>query len=983
MISSVTKNLDNVSVINKDITDLKMSVEALSENQENFAETIRDLPSFDSIMTNVDAKIKAMKEQQKKIDERQDKQKASSSEISDVLERIYQLESSAEYQDTLVTNIDKLSERLGSLEKKVADNKDLKDLTKKITQMETKLQDNTGNDNDLSYVVEQLQDSVGEALSAIPKLAKLEKKVDNNHESLEKTCKNLDNKIEGLQSDLKVQKNDLNLINSKFDDKPLFGKPEKEEKGDNKLFEAFKKENMDDISRLDNNIEILQSQIEEIQENCFKKIGELKVEMSKADEQIKRALQQINKMSIEDTNATFREIMDIKNEIIEISHKMDEKMKKMGKEEDKKQEDVLNEIAKIYKIINEKHEHVSSSIKKLQTTEESFSPFGKTEAKPAKPTTVASDDSNEKIKKQFEAFKSESAKEKEAEVAKFTKIAKEIRDTKEDFETLLKKELDKAQKDDIKRYNELHDEIKKIHKVIKDNKEDVAASFEKFQAPDEGFSPFGKPAAKKEAPKAEVSDKKHDQFKKEFEAFKSETSKEKEAEVAKFTKIAKEIRDTKEAFETLLKKELDKAQKDDIKRYNELHDEIKKMHKVIKDNKEDVVASFEKFQAPDEGFSPFGKPAAKKDAPKAEVSDKKQDQFKKEFEAFKSETAKEMEAEKTQFTKFSKELKDSKTHLETLLKKEVEKTSTLEAKHYKELTLEIEKLYSFIDKKHEVVSASIKKMETAEFSPFGKKEAPKEDKKEEFSAFGKKHDEMQKELALLKTQSVKAKESEKANLEAMVKEIKENRKEVENIVKKEVEKAEKKEEKNNLALLAEIEKIYKLINEKHDHLSSTLKKIETSSSEGFSPFGKKEDKKEDKKEVGFSAFEDAKKGLQKEFEIFKSENAKDKEFERDRILNCVTELNENKKYCDKLVKQEIDNMAKQEEKKHQQILVALKDYKTQFKTIEEEIKGIEKGLKVRDEKMKKTESQVDELYTKYAKVIRLANELSDKVSLEN
>lgn len=130
----------------------------------------------------------------------------------------------------------------------------------------------------------------------------------------------------------------------------------------------------------------------------------------------------------------------------------------------------------------------------------------------------------------------------------------------------------------------------------------------------------------------------------------------------------------------------------------------------------------------------------------------------------------------------------------------------------------------------------------------------------------------------------------------------------------------------------------------------------------------------DSSEVEFK-LENLKEEITKQITEFKEELNKDKDFERDRILNCVQDINENKKL--------IDTKISEYEKAHQEN--ESKDYVTTseveniFISYQQELDSTKVKVDSYYEEFKKSGEKIHEIELKYGRVARQANEIEERV----
>jgi len=513
MISSATKNIADVSAITNDIADLKESVQNIEENQLEYSNTLRELPSFTSIMSKVDEKLKKLKDQQKQVDAQQDNQKAGSDEINYVMSKIDELEEEVEAKYAQITTVEALSKKVEGVCKDIDSTNKKVEILSKTSNEHTQGLDQYIHKTEYEYQIEQLQDSINEALSILPKVTELEKnldknenndedaneifaqrivdiekqmkthkqhidqlndKIDNNEDNDDGANEVFANKINNIEQEIKahkeMQKTEFNLLSSKIqkihekEDEEGYSPFTSKDKVDPKEIENLNSGLEKRISATEKSIQELQNQAKDAHDKVFGKIGELKAEMDKTDSLIEKKIIEINKINDQDTTATIKEIIDIKQEIFENQNTLEKKFNTVNKEENQKHKDVLTEISKIYSLIDEKHDHITTSIKKLEEAPPASNPFN---SKAAEEVEVKQKESHTEFEAKFKAFKEESSKDKEFERERILNCVKELNETKDYCQKLVKKEISDLSEVENKKHNALQTKIQAIEKEIK------------------------------------------------------------------------------------------------------------------------------------------------------------------------------------------------------------------------------------------------------------------------------------------------------------------------------------------------------------------------------------------------------------------------------------------------------------------------------------------------------------------------------------
>lgn len=124
-----------------------------------------------------------------------------------------------------------------------------------------------------------------------------------------------------------------------------------------------------------------------------------------------------------------------------------------------------------------------------------------------------------------------------------------------------------------------------------------------------------------------------------------------------------------------------------------------------------------------------------------------------------------------------------------------------------------------------------------------------------------------------------------------------------------------------------------------------------------------------------SKIENLKLQQEKELNLFKEEINKDKDFERDRILNCVQELNEIKK----LVDQKIEDYDKGLVEKFSKFSENSDELRNMIVDFEFQIRAVDQGIIDNSQKIEDTQKKIHEVEQKYGRVARQANTISTRI----
>ena len=124
-----------------------------------------------------------------------------------------------------------------------------------------------------------------------------------------------------------------------------------------------------------------------------------------------------------------------------------------------------------------------------------------------------------------------------------------------------------------------------------------------------------------------------------------------------------------------------------------------------------------------------------------------------------------------------------------------------------------------------------------------------------------------------------------------------------------------------------------------------------------------------------SKIENLKLQQEKELNLFKEEINKDKDFERDRILNCVQELNEIKK----LVDQKIEDYDKGLVEKFSKFSENSDELRNMIVDFEFQIRAVDQGIIDNSQKIEDTQKKIHEVEQKYGRVARQANTISARI----
>lgn len=189
-------------------------------------------------------------------------------------------------------------------------------------------------------------------------------------------------------------------------------------------------------------------------------------------------------------------------------------------------------------------------------------------------------------------------------------------------------------------------------------------------------------------------------------------------------------------------------------------------------------------------------------------------------------------------------------------------------------------------------------------------------------------------------------------------------------LKEKFDKIDKEEIEKQEFVLEEIKRIELKITDQNEFVNKAIEGINSQStaSETVS--------KIDSSEID-SKIVDLKTEIEKELTCFKEEMNKDKDFERDRILNCVQELNDIKN----LVDQKIDYYDKGQVEKQSQFTDNADELRSMIVDFEFQIQAISQEIKNNSERVEETDKKVHEVEQKYGRVARQANEISAKVEI--
>lgn len=315
-----------LSNIESELKSLKASIAEISERQEDYSQTLRELPSKSSIMKEVTTEIeelnKKIKDTQTSLEKKISEQSASAQGFELVEEKLEQLEAQLLSKD----------------------------------------------DNDYANLIAELQEQVKAFEAEINKIPALEEKIDENQQNTEYSVESLVERIDNLESasnTIKTEKNEeVASLKKKIEEisKAQVAQPEPVEdeshKVDEEVVEALRTE-------IDEKLHKLQEDLKHTHDKAFGKIGEIKAEVDKADEKIKQSIDELRQSNNDETAQIFDRIIDIKNELLEDSKNLKAKFEKIDQVEDKKHETVMEEISKLHEMINEQKETVIEAAEKV------------------------------------------------------------------------------------------------------------------------------------------------------------------------------------------------------------------------------------------------------------------------------------------------------------------------------------------------------------------------------------------------------------------------------------------------------------------------------------------------------------------------------------------------------------------------------------------------------------------------------------------
>lgn len=190
-------------------------------------------------------------------------------------------------------------------------------------------------------------------------------------------------------------------------------------------------------------------------------------------------------------------------------------------------------------------------------------------------------------------------------------------------------------------------------------------------------------------------------------------------------------------------------------------------------------------------------------------------------------------------------------------------------------------------------------------------------------------------------------------------------------LKNKFDEMNKQQDEKNGVLLIEFDDLKALLGE-HDDEINKLKEAPSTQSLMADPI------------VDPSQFEDKfdefKDDITKQITEFKQEINKDKDFERDRILNCVQDINENKRLIDVKIS-EYDKAHQENESKD---YVTTSEVENIFISYQQELDLTKAKVDEHYEEFKKSGEKMHEIELKYGRVARQANDIEERlVSIES
>jgi len=249
---------------------------------------------------------------------------------------------------------------------------------------------------------------------------------------------------------------------------------------------------MDDLkNELTAMIESHQTKVNEDQEKTKGKLSKIKEDVERSDEAIKTSIKKLKESNAEETNAMFSKILDIKNEIIDDSRRMKEKFDKIDREEDEKQEFVLDQIRRIEDKIDSQNDStmttaggksdkniIMSSVQKVSEDSEIVKVKNELEnqiqvfkldieknfskVSDVKEEFQSLKDEMSTIKADFNTFKDETSKDKDFNRDRILNFAQDINETKK----LIDEKIDAYDKTKQDKFNNINSSIEDTNKKI-------------------------------------------------------------------------------------------------------------------------------------------------------------------------------------------------------------------------------------------------------------------------------------------------------------------------------------------------------------------------------------------------------------------------------------------------------------------------------------------------------------------------------------